>query len=278
MSVEQYGIERYREELRKIEKLLPIAILVSDSAGGIKTSARYIRATQLYTRLVASLYSFVRLLPENRITLDREAFWDWGSIAAIARTVIESYHAFYYIGVEKITEDEVDFRLHVMRFHMNSEKCRLYKDWGADKNVLMEFEEGLPKDRERLRNHPCFQKVSPKRGLGLLEGKMAMHLTHVEIAERSNVLGPYFRPFYRLFSNQVHATTFAFQSQSNIRGRGFENDAERFYITLATQVVIRYLCRAILEIAEIFPIQLKGPHATALERAHELLEDSLHGP
>jgi hypothetical protein len=271
-----YTAETYRDELRKVEELLAIAILISESSGEIETSTRFIRATQLYTRLVATLHSFVRLLPENRSTNEREPFWDCGSVAAVARVLMEVYHSFYYIGAETIPDDEADFRLLLMHYHRNSEKYRLYKEWGATQDVLRGFEERLPLDQECLKCNKAFQRLTPKKQRALLRGKTAMHLSHGEIAARSSVLGRHFRPLYRLFSNQVHSTPFASQSQSNMRGRGFENPADRLVITLAVQVVIGYSARATLEMAELFPDQIKRAHPEALRRARELFDDFLN--
>lgn len=271
---DQYTAKAYREELHTVEDLLGIAVKISGMCGGIMTSTRFIRAAQLYTRLVITLRSFVRLLPENKITNDREPFWDWGSVAAVARILVEIYHGFYYIGVEKLSEDEIDFRLGLMQLHLNSEKYRLYKEWGADRKVLGKFEVGLPKDRQRVKNTKFFNALPREKQSDLLKGKGVMHLSRQEIADRSNVLGTHFKPLYRLFSNQAHATPFAFQSQSNIRGRGLENPAERGYIMIAIQVVIRYISRAILEMAEIFPEEIKTAEAPALKKVSELLEES----
>lgn len=235
-----------------MEELLQAAMAVSLASGGIDTSTRYIRSTQLFTRLTVACYSFVRLLPGNTITRDRVEFWDWPSLACIARNIVEIYHAFYYLADPRLTEDECGMRINLMHFHLNSEKYRLYKEWGADVAVLRSFEEGLPKDQERLRNNKAFQSLTEGKQRDLLKGRAAMHLTHAEIGESLPFMDRHFRPIYRLFSNHVHSSPFSFQAQSNERGRGDENDAERFYITLAIQVVVKYVSAAILDMARIF--------------------------
>lgn len=263
--------EEYKKELDTITELLGVAINVSDSSGGIKTTTRCIRATQLYTRLVAATYSFVRLLPGNKITSDRNPFWDWGSVAVLARQVVEIYHAFYYLGVDEISKEEVDFRIGLMHLCRNAELLRLYQDWGAEKSELASFEKGLPLDRDLLQKNPFFLTLPEKLRMNLLTGKYPMHLSQEEVARRADVLGRHFRPLYRLLSNQMHATPLAFQSQSNERGRGQENEAELHYVTLATQIVKEHIGRAILDMAEMFPQQLEGPHRDELVRVKTLL-------
>lgn len=271
---EEYDHVRYEAELARLDDLLGIAILVSDLVGGIKTTTRNIRATQLYTRLVAASLTFIRLLSGNKHATSEVEWWDWPSVGTLARGVIETYNAFFYIGVEKVPPSEVELRINLMHFHLNFEKYRLYRDWGKSDEELQDFIDGLPIDRERLKNNTVFQTLPEKQQTQLLKGKTPMHLSHHEINERAKIITNSFKPIYRLFSNQVHTTPLSFQSQSNTRGRGFENDAERFYITLATQVVIKYLANAVINMTDIFPKQLKKqPYFMFLERARSLAKD-----
>ena len=118
--------DHYKDELASIEQALWAAMDVSSAAGGIKTSTRYIRATQLFTRLVVGTYSFVRP-PGNTITRDLNAFWDWPTAACVARNSTETYHIFYYLVDPSLTEEDVELRVNLMHLHLNSGKYRLYK-------------------------------------------------------------------------------------------------------------------------------------------------------
>ena len=229
---------------------------VSSNAGAINTSTRYIRTTQLFTRMTISGFSFLCLLPGSSLAKTHDEFWDWPSIASIARNIVETYHLFWYLADPALSEKEVCMRIDLMRFHLNCEKFKLYKEQGAPEEVLREFEEGLPKDRAALAADPVFVALPKELRSRLLKGKTPMHLTHAQIAERLSFLNGQFRPMYRLFSNQVHSTPFSFQSQSNDRGRGFENDAERFYIIIAIKAVIKYFTTAVIEMGRIFPEQI----------------------
>jgi hypothetical protein len=245
---------------------------VSSAAGGIKTSARYIRATQLFTRLVVGTYSFVRLLPGNSITRDRSAFWDWPTVACVARNLTETYQIFYYLIDPGLAEEDVELRVNLMNLHLNSEKYRIYKEGRASQQVLATFEVGLPQDRTRLLQSPAFQRLPKELRNDLLKGKKAMHLSHSQIGESLPFMDRDFRWIYRLLSNHVHTTPFSFQAQSNERGRGDENDAERFYITLAIQVVLKYVTAAVLDMARIFPDRIANPCEACVDRARTLHE------
>lgn len=268
----EYSANEYRRELAWAEELLKIAMHVSAASGGIDTTGRNIRTAQVYTRLVVSMYTFVRVLPGNFITKDAAPFWDWGSIAALARALLESYNVLFYVGLDSVSEEEHEFRRKLMLLHLNAEKHRLYSDWGAPSEVLEEFRQGLPQQRDDLSHNGFFQTFPVKRQKVLLEGKSAMYLSHTEIAARSGILGQHFRPLYRLLSNQVHSTPFAFLSQSNERGRGEENEAECAYTIIAMQVVRECVGHATLRVADIFPEQVKARYGEQLKRVQTIID------
>jgi hypothetical protein len=263
---EEYDAEREKYELRA----LVAAAGVSEQAGGIKTSTRNIRATQLFTRLNLAGFTFLRMLPGNTITGHLGEFWDWPSIACIARNIVETFHLFWYLSDPSLSAEEVDMRVSLMHLHLNTEKYKLYKEWNAGQEVLRSFEEGLPRDRARLEANRVFASLPERQRKELLKGNRPMHLTHSEIGGSLPFMDRHFRPIYRLFSNHVHSTPLSFQAQSNTRGRGDENDAERFYIILAIQVVIKYLTAAVIEMARMFPREVGAPCSRLVDIAREL--------
>jgi len=267
-----YSADEYKRELAWAYDLLTVAMRISAAAGGIDTTGRNIRAAQLYTRLVVSMYTFVRVLPGNPITTDAVPFWDWGSVAALARAILEAYNVLYYVGIDSVDETELECRRELLMLHLNSEKYRLYTEWGAPNEVLDEFRKGLPSQRERIQRNSFFRTFPPKRQTVLLEGRAAMHLSHPDIAARSGILGKHFRALYRFLSNQVHSTPFAFLSQSNERGRGDENDAERAYTIIAMQIVRECVGRAVLHISDIFPDQIKARFTEQLQRVQSIVD------
>ena len=100
-----------------------------------------------------------------------------------------------------------------------------------------------------------------------------MYKSHREVAREAEVLKGHYAWLYRIFSNQVHASPFSFQAQSNIRGRGLENSDERFYIALAIDVVTRHVGAAIEDMADIFPNQIGNRCETGVDRALEIVRE-----
>ncbi len=245
--------EEYKDKLKDVENYLDFAIDISDRTAGGKVSVRLAKTHQLYIRLTVTCLSFIRLLPKNRYLKTNFDFWDFPSVANVTRNFIEMYHVFYYIGVENITDKEVDLRLLIFKYHLNSEKYKLYKELGAPSKDLIEFEQNLPKDREEIKNHPALKMVNPKRVKDILKGKAFLCISHKSISDRIEFNTKEFIPMYRLLSNQLHSTPFSFYSQSNERGRGIENYAEVTYIIMCIDLVTKYLLAAIVDMIKLFP-------------------------
>lgn len=263
-----FSRKAYEEELQTYGQLLGAATAVSQASGGIKTETRYIRATQIFTRMIVIAYTFFRLLPGNPITRDKEEHWDWPSAATLARNFLEAYLHFFYLGVEEVSEAEVDFRMKVMWFHLNTEKYRLYKS--APKKIdLTEFEDNLPTEKRRIEEHPFFQQLNKEQKQRALSGKSATYMTKSQLMARLPYDSMELSWMYRHYSNEVHSTAFAFNSQSNTRGRGHENPAERGYMISASWLVRKYLSAAVMSMAKIFPkeIGLIEGEAVALAEA-----------
>lgn len=263
----------YIKNLTTFENFLDFAIDVSDKTAGIKVPWNLVRANQLYTRLTVTSLSIIHLLPKNRLFPSKSEFWDFFSVASLARNLIENYHMFYYVGVDKVSEEEMDFRLKLLTYHLNNEKYQLYSDFKAGKEVLEEFEKNLPIAKESLKNHSFFKNIEKEKAKKILKGKEAMYLTSKEISERIQFDTDDFLPLYRLFSNHTHSSPLAYYTMSNDRGRGEENEAEVSYLSMTIDFCIKYLSAAIIDMTNLFPNSIDKLDITKLNVIKEKFND-----
>lgn len=271
--------EAYDKELCAFEEVVDALMAVSAAQGGIVTSARYLQATKIYTRLTITGITFLRLLPGNPITRDiLPEHWDWPSVASIARNIVEAYLLFHYVGLEAISDEEVDFRRQLLRYHHNCEKYRLYKAWSAGPEVLVDFETRLPAARAELEAHPVFARLTNAQQRRVCEGRSASYLLRDQMVGRLTFDAAELRPFYRFFSSQVHTSPFSFEPTSNERGRGEENAAERGYITFASQIARKYLAASVLGMAKIFPTVIGEGRRPHVRRAQHHFDELVTKP
>jgi hypothetical protein len=198
------------------------------------------------------------ILPHNKF--NKHKGWDLSSLATLSRTFIETCHRHLYLTEDALSENEIEFRLDLYNYRLNSEKYKFYKEMGADESVLRDFEENLPKKRDKIVASPVYLGLSKEMSNTVRSGNADMYFTDEEIANRFQMIDGKFKPFYRLLSNHSHGSPFATASQSNERGRGFENDAERFYFTLILQILSHYFSRIIIAQVNLLNLSQVSPN------------------
>ena len=259
--------DEYKEELERTDSIVLAAMRVSMDSGGIKTSNRFIVATQLYTRLVVVSMTYMRILPFNRYVAIDGHHTDWPSAATLCRSIMEAYLSFFYIGLERVSKLESDFRMELFTYHRNSEKYKYFKEGGSEE-LLKPFRENLPKDKEAL------GKKADELGLSAVHRKRALSGRHAHYLSRDEILAriPFGTKevprFYTFFSYQVHSTPLAFMSQSNDRGRREPNPVELEYLVFTMWLVRKYLSAAVVGMHQLFPHHYR--ERVAATRGHEL--------
>lgn len=261
-------LEQYKQKLEKLEQYLDFAINVTNACGGQQDVPwKLVRANQLFIRMTVTCTSFIRLLPFNRCFPVEREFWDLFSVYSLARNFIETYLMLWYIGVDNISDDESKLRLEILMFHLNNEKYKFYKDFGADAKTLDEFEQQLPKSRELIKNNSLFNSLikDNNKKKKILEGKEAKYLSNLEIIDKASFNGDEFKPLYRWFSNHTHSMPFAVFSLTDERGSGKRNQIEVEYIDMALDFVTKYLLIATIDTINLFPFVEKSLNSQKLK-------------
>ncbi len=262
----------YLQNLKTFENFHDFAIDISDKVAGYKVPTHLAKANQLFIRMTMTSLSIIHLLPENTRFPAYNGFWDFFSIASLARNLVENYHMFYYVGVEDIPQLEREFRLMLLVYHHHCEQYKLYRESDSESNIIREFETNLPKEKEDLKSHPFFNNLSKEISGKVLGGKTAMYLNNKEVSNRIHFNTDEFMLMYRLLSNHTHSTHLSFFSMTNVRGNGEENINEIAYITMTIDFCIKYLSAAIIDMFKLFPMQTKSLNQTKYKLVREKLE------
>ncbi|MGY4538708.1 glutathione peroxidase-family protein [Mucilaginibacter sp. UYNi724] len=252
----QIDLTSYSEKLIKLENYHDFAIDVTNACGGKKNVPWHlVRANQLFIRMTVSILSFIRLMPNNRHFPAEYEFWDLFSIHSLSRNIVESYIIFWYVAINIIPLDERELRILLLRYHMNNEKYKLYKDFKtADAHMMEDFDKNLALDKEKLIIDVAFNKyIEPARRKNILNGREAKYFSNQEIMDKIAFKTEEFRPLYRFFSNHIHSMPFATQSTTDERGTGKRNSAEVQYVETALDFVTKYLLAATIDSIQLFP-------------------------
>lgn len=244
----------YPDELHVYEQLIPHLVCVSDCSGGVYTTTLGIEGTKIYTRLVLSGMTIRSILPANQV--NNSQLWDFPSVAVLARSLIEATHRYLYLVEPGVSPEEGEFRRKLYFYRINCEKYQLYSE-KKDHEILKEFEEKLPKARAEITASSVYKGLDKNMAKRIRSGNADMHLTDAEVAKLTGLIDEHFGFYYRLLSIQAHGSPMATTSQSNTRGRGLENDAESFYLSLALRLLCRYLSKSLLYQVELLSLEKK---------------------
>lgn len=175
----------------------------------------------VFIRMLLTTRSIIRLLevgPEEK-GIDRRVV-DPFSIASLVRDLVEAHDALRYLYLERVSENEAEFRVGLYGHHQNCEKAkmrnllRLPEKEGAKSPLGDDWVEAVV--RGFLERREVFRALTPRQQKELLKGRSPYYRTeHVDFD--SILAHPTFsRGMYKLLSNIVHAHPMANSMLQNL--------------------------------------------------------------
>jgi hypothetical protein len=230
------------------------ARLISEGAAGIYTEdGKTFWASVLFTRLVMTAQSVLRLAPRTAPIPDRLAHWDFSAVASLTRNLAECYFVFFYLCVDETpAEDEWLTRLNLIQLRDNAARRQMFCDWNPNDPQLAGFDGHHDELTQKLRSRKFFLALSEKRQVDLLKGNKALLLSQDQILQRMGENGAVFRGLYRFLSAHTHSTPLAFYRMADGRGCGVENPIDKGEMSVL-QMASSFLERAMTEMLAIFP-------------------------
>jgi len=249
-ELSEYEIN-YLEELKKYDKVLNTAMLISKNQHGIKTTGRGIRATNIFTRQTLSGMSLRSILPFPTNKTDKEeVLWDIASIASLSRNILEGFLSIHYFGTEIISDEEAELRFFILQQHRNNEWYSIRKQFNSKDPGLKEFEDGREEQKNRIINHKFIEKLTPSQRNKAFQGH-EIYKTKADF-EASHKACEGLRFEYQLLSNFVHPLPLSIERINNVNGRGIGSDADVTYCLMSLIIARKYLAASTIEIADFF--------------------------
>ena len=124
MNPNQEMCEHYIPCLDDFTLALGKAFSTSHASTGLRCSNRQVWASVLFTRLCVFSTSILSLCPGSKLN-PKGLHWDFGSIATLSRNLLECSLVFFYLGIEDVSEQEINVRLMVMDLHDCNSRNRL---------------------------------------------------------------------------------------------------------------------------------------------------------
>ena len=259
----------YIEELELYDKVVKVTGLISLNQHDIQTDGRGIRAVKIFTRQTLIGLSLGKLLPRTDFSEpDDGELWDVSSIASLSGNMLEGYLSLYYFGIENISESEAELRFFILQLHRNIEWYNIRKYHSPNDPDIEEFEEVIPEQKNKIRNHPFLSNLTIEQKKKAIQGS-EMYKTKADF-ENELAICKDLRRDYRQLSNLVHPLPLSIERIDNDRGRGLGSEPDVIYCLICMMIARRYLAASTIGIADKFPIELANRFSKEIESIRPL--------
>lgn len=261
----------YLSEVELFDKVVDAAALISINQHGIDADGRGIRASGIFTRQTLTAISLKTMLPRPSIKTHNESIlWDIGSIASLARNLLEGYLALHYFGIELISQEEAELRFFLLQLHRNVEWYEIVKASDPNDPSLKEYEDGIPKQKESVRKHPFLSSLTDAQKNRAIRGH-EMYKTKADF-ERELKICSSLRRDYRYLSNLVHPLPFSIERVDVNKGRGIGSDADVAHCLFCLMIARVYLAASTVGFVDHFPERLALKYKEVIDPVRPLVE------
>jgi len=272
--------EHYWTVLPKYIAALNHAIDISHRTAGLPAEpARRYWASVIFTRLCCAGTSVLHLCPGSPSN-SVGALWDFTSVAALVRSLIQTCSLHFYLGTELVEEDESRARVLIMQLRDCVERLHFFQSAGASSEKIRGFEAAAEDLRGRISSNKYFVRLPGKVRRRLQKGATDSILTQDQILGRMGLLDQAGRAFLAFISSHADVSPFAyFLTGENNRGRGEENDTDKHYIATAVDLACDFILRASADMETLFreapDVGVQQPTSKSDERAKHAIEHVL---
>jgi hypothetical protein len=243
----------YEYARKAFEDYVQLATAVSGSIHHQPIDTRSFWASVLFAKLCVTSVSIVQLLPGNQRFSSDFNNWDASSVSTLSRNLIENYHAFFYLCIEKIPDAEWECRRQLFNLHDCLIRKKIFTDFGIEED-LPKFVKQADELRDILKQNSFFLNLPDGEQKKLLKGEQAFYLNREAIEQRMGTGRSDLKAVYRLLSIQAHTLPMSFyRTIEQRRGTGVETDTELHYISMAIEYIIPYLQLVTRQIIALYP-------------------------
>lgn len=247
-------LEKYQQAVNTLEDLFKFAFKLSKDTHGRRVDTRREEvASFIFTKICLHIYSILRLIPRssyNKPDKDLE-IWDNTSIAIIARALIEAYYTFYYLAVDEVDQNEIDWRFLLWDFHSANFRVEKLKLLGSTHPELPQLEKNVQDLKKAIEIHPNFNKLDKGIQKKILKGDAPASLSNIKIAEKAGINPNYHKATYDYLSSYIHTLPHSISQVSAIQ----DTDTVIDLIKPILDECIGYSCFAIRDFIKRFPDQ-----------------------
>ena len=238
------------EELKlNFELLTEITTDLSMQFDGVDTDCRKKKTSTYYlAKLAHSCWSLNKLLPKSD-----DDFFDFPSIAAICRNIIELTNLCWYYCIDDTDLLESEFRFLLYDFHDSTALNSIFENLGFDMDDNDKLHEEKLDYKKLIIEHPRYQKLTAEEKKQVKKGRKSTLQNQFQIVESRRINSNEFHGIYKLLSTHTHstATSINFLTHSRLHS----TDMNIAFLGLTIDYTSSFIADMVKSIGEIWHIE-----------------------
>ena len=263
MNANKMTPQRYLVILEEYDQILAHARAMSERLVGRTVTEKHMcYAETIFTKLLCHAVSLRKISP-NLVSVPLPELWDIGSLCAVARSLIEAFDAFAYIGLHGVLQRVQELRLLVWELHGKEHRLHMLEEIGsvdADVNKIRSDAKIL---QVMVTAHASYKELPKGVQKMISDGKAPAYLQSKRDRNAASGINHYFYNSATMFLSQyVHTTPFAL-SQLELSHAG-DPDALQL-VAMPLQYSMSFLAKTIVGVESLWP-ETRLPKSARLRR------------
>lgn len=205
-------MKHHKVRIKELKKLHYIALKISPvGKRPTFTTMRTYFAEQIFEKTILIANSYLRLIPNFDQKDPHQC--DFSSLASLSRNLIELNHIYNYLCKNRLSKEELEFRIYLMGLHNSYEVKKILQKLNFSKDYIEElFFISNMVCQSVLDKNSYFNGLNERVKKELRKGKKAFYQNKLGqkyfLSDQSIESG-----LYKLFSNHIHSFQLGIQTQ-----------------------------------------------------------------
>ncbi|MCK4560815.1 MAG: hypothetical protein KAV45_13610 [Calditrichia bacterium] len=246
--------DQYLKSVKEIEDLFKFMLKLSNDTDGRSVDTRREEVgSQIFTKICLHTASILRILPHSTYSKTDKKFqiWDYTSVAVLSRSIMDAYHVLYYLCIDDISNDELDFRFLVWDYHAESRRYKQLVLIGSQHEEVPKLEKEVINLKNEVKNHTFLNNLNKNTRKGVVRGEIPFILSNKEIAQSAGISEKFHEVSYMYLSSYIHTFPYSISQTSAIR----KSEEILDLIKPIIDRCVGYLCLSIRDFISLVPDQ-----------------------
>lgn len=244
-------LERYTEIMTEFETVLRYGMEASQRLVGTTVEENHhTYADTIFTKLLCHSLSLQKLSPQIKEKPVHE-LWDFPSACAIARCIIEAHDVLGYIVLNKISQEERDFRLLIWRLHDKQRRSKMLNSINSKDPRVNEVDNEALELTELATKHQWYKNISKQHQRKIIDGDAPSFLvSQRELNLANSVNHEYHVSATMWLSQYVHTFPMALHQLFDFKA----GSPDALHLSsMPIQYALGFLSKSIIGMASAFP-------------------------